>query len=237
MDDLELMRLRLDVLYTYDERGRLLLSNEPIESARVPGPDLALGIANGRRVMRASKNLPDDCVDRLGAIPAGLLLESGSQAYFEALERELEPLGDWSRSGGPAYRFPEIPEFSAEAIEITEETRSVLQGHTAWFSDEYNLWGRAFAIVRNGVAVSTCFSSRQNDRSSEAGLWTVPDFRGQGFASLVVKSWAAAVYESGHTPFYSTSWENFASQAVARKLGLIPIGEDVSYTRSLAPST
>jgi RimJ/RimL family protein N-acetyltransferase len=229
MNDLELMRLRLDVLYTYDERGRLLLSNEPIESARVQSPDLALGIANGQSLFRAGANVPDDVIDRLGAIPAGQLLATGTEKYFEALERELRPLGEWTRSGGPAYRFPQTPEFSAEAIEITEATRSVLQGHTEWFFDEYNLWGRAFAIVRNGIAVSTCFSSRQDDRSAEAGLWTDPDFRGQGFAWSVTQSWAAAVYESGRIPFYSTSWDNVASQNVARKLGLISIGEDITY--------
>lgn len=232
MNDLELMRLRLDVLYTFSADGRVLLSNEPIESARVPGPDLVLGIANGQSIVRAGTNLPSELVDRLGAILAGPLLATGTASYIEAIERELMPFGKWSRTGGPAYRFPRIPEFSEHAVEITEETRSVLRGHTQWFYEEFNLWGTAFAVVQDGVAVSTCFSSRIDDRSAEAGVWTDPDYRGQGFASFVTQSWAAAVYASGRIPFYSTSWDNMASQAVARKLGLVQIGEDYTFTRT-----
>jgi len=230
--DLELMRLRLDVLYTYDAKGRLLLSNEPIESARVPGPDLVLAVSNGQGIIRYGSNLPEELVDRLGAIPAERLLESGTATYLEMIERELMPFGRWSRRGGPAYRFPRVPEFSEQAVEITEETRSVLTGQTRWLYDEYNRWGTAFAVVRNGAAVSTCFSSRLGDRSAEAGVWTDPDYRGQGFAGLVTQSWAAAVFASGRIPFYSTSFDNMASQAVAGKLGLVQIGEDFSWSRA-----
>lgn len=232
LNDLELMRLRLNVLYTYDVEGRVLLTNEPIESARLPGPDLSLAISDGQSIIRGGAGLPQELVDRLGAIRADQLLPSGTAAYIEAIERELIPFGKWSRQGGPAYRFPRVPDFSEHPVEITQQTRSVLIGKKQWLYDEYNLWGTAFMVIRDGIAVATCFSSRIDDRSAEAGVWTDPGYRGQGLAGFVTQSWAAAVFASGRIPFYSTSFDNTASQAVARKLGLVQIGEDYSWSRT-----
>ncbi|MGH2550870.1 MAG: GNAT family N-acetyltransferase, partial [Thermomicrobiales bacterium] len=233
MNDLELMRLRLDVLYTYDDRGRLLLSNEPIESARVPGPELAIALSGNCRVMRYGPGLKDELVDRLEAIPADHLTHGGVDVFRGAVEAMLRPFGDWEHSGGPAYRFPHIPDFSEEAVEITSENRGVFRDDLQWYSDEYDQWGRGFAIVRGGSAVSACYSSRIDDLSAEAGLWTHPDFRGRGLARYVTQSWAAGVFESGRIPFYSTSFDNLASQSVARKLGLIQIGQDMAFRLSL----
>jgi hypothetical protein len=56
---------------------------------------------------------------------------------------------------------------------------------------------------------------------------TVAAYRGQGCAALVVDAWASAVRAKGLTPYYGTTWQNIASLAVARKLELIPIGEDI----------
>ena len=60
----------------------------------------------------------------------------------------------------------------------------------------------------------------------EAGVETSASARGRGFPPAVVAAWARAVRELGAEPLYSTSWENTASQAVARKLGLIPYAAD-----------
>jgi hypothetical protein len=44
----------------------------------------------------------------------------------------------------------------------------------------------------------------------------------------VVAAWAATLRASGRVPIYSTSWDNLASQAVARKLGLPLFGAEMS---------
>jgi RimJ/RimL family protein N-acetyltransferase len=64
----------------------------------------------------------------------------------------------------------------------------------------------------------------------EAGVETVPTFRGRGFAAQVVAAWVGAVREMGFVPLYSTSWENEASRSVARKLSLIQFGSDLHIT-------
>jgi hypothetical protein len=41
-----------------------------------------------------------------------------------------------------------------------------------------------------------------------------------------VAGWASAVRSLGAAPFYTTSWDNIASQAVARRLNLSLVGVD-----------
>jgi hypothetical protein len=43
-------------------------------------------------------------------------------------------------------------------------------------------------------------------------------------------TWARAVRAQGATPFYSTSWDNLASQRVADRLGFLPVGVDFHIT-------
>ena len=62
-------------------------------------------------------------------------------------------------------------------------------------------------------------SSRLTPVAAEAGAYTVEDFRGRGYVGLAVSAWANRLLASGRVPIYSTSWDNAASQGVARKLG------------------
>ncbi|WP_369127476.1 GNAT family N-acetyltransferase [Candidatus Entotheonella palauensis] len=87
-----------------------------------------------------------------------------------------------------------------------------------------------FALIRDGCAVSVCGSVRKTSQAHEAGVETAQDFRGRGYAAAVVSAWAHAVRQIGLIPLYSTSWQNMASQAVARKLGLVPYGTDLHMT-------
>jgi predicted GNAT family acetyltransferase len=71
---------------------------------------------------------------------------------------------------------------------------------------------------------------RITHEAHEAGVETLPDFRGRGYATDVVAGWARLVRSLGAVPLYSTSWENAASQAVARKLRLVQYGADFHIT-------
>ena len=54
--------------------------------------------------------------------------------------------------------------------------------------------------------------------------------RGARYAPRIVAVWARAVRALGAEPFYRTDWQNAASRAVARKLGLFPYGTDLSIS-------
>jgi hypothetical protein len=78
------------------------------------------------------------------------------------------------------------------------------------------------AVVGGRVAAA-CETARSAPRSVEAGVWTYEPYRRRGLAAAATSAWAIQV--SGRTAFYSTSEGNLASQGVARRLGLHPLGQ------------
>src|SRR5262245_54301166 len=65
MDDRALMHIRADVLYTYDDPGRMLASND---LDRRPAPRLFLGRTRAGHVPRYGASLPDDVIAELAAL-------------------------------------------------------------------------------------------------------------------------------------------------------------------------
>jgi hypothetical protein len=59
---------------------------------------------------------------------------------------------------------------------------------------------------------------------------TRADHRRRGHAVNAVAGWARAARSWGATPFYSTSWDNVASQGIARRLQLSLVGVDFHLT-------
>jgi predicted GNAT family acetyltransferase len=72
--------------------------------------------------------------------------------------------------------------------------------------------------------VSICHTSAATPNSAEAGVWTRPDHRGAGLAAAATVAWWELERRQREVIFYSTGRENFASQAVAAKLRLLPLG-------------
>jgi GNAT superfamily N-acetyltransferase len=131
---------------------------------------------------------------------------------------------------GPAFSFAKDLSVDGSAEVVTVEKLDVLR---KWFAD----WipdvqaGVPVVVVQvDGAAAAICCSVRQSARAHEAGVETAPEFRGRGFAAMVVAAWAREVRARGSVPLYSTSWENGASRAVARKLGLVQFGSDLHVT-------
>lgn len=232
LDDLELMAAHARALFTHDARSRLLSVNEP--GGGGPATRLFLGRTRRGNLWRFRADLPEPLVEELEALcgdePAGGDLRSPPRhaaAYARLLEahapvREVE--------AGPAYRFAEYPEPERPLLALTEADAGVLRGGFEDLVEELPGWQPFLALLEGGRAVSVCRSVRITPEAHEAGVETLPEFRRRGYARDVVAGWALAVRSLGAVALYSTSWENAASQAVARKLCLVQYGADFHIT-------
>jgi Acetyltransferase (GNAT) domain len=98
-----------------------------------------------------------------------------------------------------------------------------------WGSDEWqDLLDRhlgPWVMARHDQRIiSICHTPVSNSRAAEAGVWTHPDFRGQGHAAATTAAWATLMGPGGRVLFCSASQTNRASQRVAARLGLRRIG-------------
>ena len=125
--------------------------------------------------------------------------------------------------------FPDDIAVSSQAVRLTTANREAARETFHFLHDESADWPPCFVMVVDGRAVSACHTSRLTDQAAEAGVDTLADYRGRGYAAIVTAAWGAAVCESGRIPIYSTGWSNLASQGVARRLGLRLIGSDASW--------
>jgi len=222
------MAIHVQALFIHDSNSRLMLVNEP--GGGGPAPRLYLGRTRTGNLWRFRADLSASLIEELEA----LCVDEPSAAEFSPAPRHIEEylrLLDTQAPVrklymGPAYHFTEYPEPSRPLQAIAETNAEMLRGGFEELIAELPAWQPFLAIVEEGRAVSVCRSVRITSEAHEAGVETLPDFRGKGYAQDVVAGWARAVRSLGAIPLYGTTWENTASQAVAKKLGLATYGFD-----------
>jgi hypothetical protein len=230
LTDLEFMILHVCALFTHDARSRILFVNEP-DSATAPAPGLFLGRTQAGNVWRIRADLPESLTQELDLLCAD---EPALNADFRVpprhAERYLRLLVNHASfekvSAGPAYYFPVDVSPLRQPVAVTEKDSENLGGGFEKLVAELPTWQPFVVLMDEGHAVSVCRSVRITPKVHEAGVETLPDFRGKGYARDVTAEWARQVRAVGAIPLYSTSWENTSSQAVARKLGLACYGTD-----------
>lgn len=226
------MALHVQTLFTHDVHSRLLLVNEPGDGG--PSPRLFLGRTKEGNLWRFRADLPELLIQQIETLcidePVGDEFHRELR-HFEEYVRLLEAHAPVQEIGmGPAYQFTHFFEPTRRVLTITETNAEMLQGGFEELIAELHDWQPFLAIAEESKAVSVCRSVRITSQAHEAGVETLPAFRGKGYATEVVAGWAKLVKSTGALPLYSTSWENAASQAVARKLELVPYGEDFYIT-------
>jgi hypothetical protein len=205
--------------------------NEP-DGAEAPRFFLGRTIAGN--VWRFGYDLPDLLAERLESLclkepVTDLRQEPAGLSEYSSLLETHSPVK--KLSSGPAYFFPDrIEQRSRRAIPVTPDNIDVLhQGLEEWIPDVPHRQP-FLAILNEGHAVSVCCSVRITAEAHEVGVETLNDYRGRGYASDLVQQWATEVRKLEVMPLYSTSWENVASQGVARRLGLVQYGSDFHIT-------
>jgi hypothetical protein len=203
--------------FVLDERGRMVVTREP-GGARAPALALVRGAAGSAWAVR--DDVDDEVAAELARLGATEPAEWRAPPVHAARYRAL--LGG-DVVAGPVFGFPDGFAQAGDVVEIADEAALARHFH-GWVPGEI-ADGRApvMAIVEGGAPVSVCFCARRADDAAEAGVETAPGFRGRGLAGRVTLAWAREMRAAGRVPIYSTSWENAASLAVARKLGLVQV--------------
>jgi hypothetical protein len=225
-DPTAVLRLELETLWVTDSRGRLECSRTR-DMRRAP---LVAVAAGGDSVLwSCSSTVPDDVGAQIDEV---LAAESPKDAHVGwhpdaaavllELLAELGPVGRVER--GPSFVLTDLPDVP-EGIECwsgSDADRQRLSGLMPE-GDRQSLLEPWAVAVANGRVAAVCETARSAPAAVEAGVWTYEAYRRQGFGAAVTAAWTAIVAD--RTVFYSTSFDNLASQGIARRLGLRPIAQ------------
>ena len=241
MDSLQLMKLQVPTLFVCNSDGRLRYIREPgfEESELDSAPRFFMGRTVMGTIWHTHESLPDALVrdlDRLcGSEPVVKNVEDlkNPPKTYEAIRALLDTHNPTTiEERGPAYWLPGESTFTEteKTVLITKANVHLVEAHFPWLLTFHAAFknGSVAASLEGGVAVALCHCSRFVPQAAEAGINTAERARGRGHATNAVALWAAAVRHSGRLALYSTSWDNLASQGVARKSNAILYGEDWS---------
>ena len=232
------MTLRATLLFSHDDRGRLSKAGDPSD---LPAPRFYLGRSRHGNLWRFRSDLPRELVRDLARLAAREApLQPGSPAppeRLQAFRNLLELHAPVEReTRGPGFRFPAaaLPTPQGDGaigslVFIDEANRELLQAGFPELVEDIPRCCPCAAVVEAGVVIAQCRSARHVEGlGAEAGIETAVTHRGRGLAPRVALAWARAIARTGAQPFYSTEWQNSASRAVASKLGLVQVGEDLN---------
>ncbi|MDX1648678.1 MAG: GNAT family N-acetyltransferase [Myxococcota bacterium] len=230
------MELQTRALFVHDARGRLRARNEP---GAAPPPRLFLGRTRVGALWRLAADLPPPLVRDLARLAAAERRVGDPSrdperlaVMRERLETHAPVEAIWR---GPAFRFPEALPDAPDTRVLDPSERAHAARRFAWpeaasgSAEVRELAGRTPVVgaFAGGELASVCFAATGPAPAVEAGLATLPGFRGRGLGPRAVAAWASAVRREGRIPLYSTSADNRASRRVAGKLGLILYGWDL----------
>lgn len=217
--------MHLRSLYLHDERRRLI--SETVQQGRVAPRFVLVRTGDGVQ-WRVRQDVPDDVAERLAAIVLEEPVMTDPDRPPVRAVAYGDVLGTVDRTGGgPFYTFPRAIGPDASVVEITEATADLVPPE---------LGGRdgiahgtelpCFGVIVGGRAVSVCRTARLVEDAAQAGVNTMEDYRGRGYAKRAVLVWGRAIRKMRREPIYSTSYENFASRRVAKGAGLTLMGVD-----------
>jgi RimJ/RimL family protein N-acetyltransferase len=116
------------------------------------------------------------------------------------------------------YHRPTVRALTPSDVRLVERSQC---GWTVRYFERLFVAGRRpWAIVEDGAIVCRASSGYPDAYSEEVvGVWTHPRWRGRGLARQLVSAVSADILERMQYATYTTTYDNLASQAVARAVG------------------
>ena len=226
MDQAQLDHL-VRAMFPHDHDGRLTGASPLLHIVRT---DYAV-------VCRCHGALPDAIVAQVRARASAPRGRPGEWAaeYARYLSVTQSFASATAVRSGPLYGFPNELGETMGCVEINSTNLDLLRGSlNEWVEDAQQGSVMAAAIV-DGRAASVCASVRATPTVHCAGVETAPAYRGRALAQRAVAAWAVLVRRNGAEPYYATTFDNTASQRVAQRLGLRPIGSEFSIYGAASP--
>ena len=242
------MSIQTKALFTWDKNGRTVTLDEPWDGTK-PAPRFFLGrTIDGKTLVRFRHDVDSSLIEKLEKLAEDETPASGfddfpkhKNEYMELLGNEISSGPCWivqPPSGNKTHYLTASNTGSPEKMPVLITRKNINQFKLEslvkpekgfeWLKDEIDVAEPCAGLVIDNWLVSQCRSVRRTAQAHEAGLETLADFRGNRYAAIVTIGWAAAVYDLGALPFYTTSWNNVNSQNVAKKLGLHYYGNNFS---------
>ncbi len=192
----------------------------------VPGEAVPLmliaRLANGGLVAYYDEAISLDLQQELSATGIGFPDIDPCLAVLKAHNQQVEA-GHYK-----TYVFPSPPARDDNVLCLSKEDPRVKAFGFDGFVEQ------VYAVEKDGALVSACVSTRENTMCGEAWIYTGSEYRKQGLARKAVNAWAAGLIAAGKIPFYSHNLNNEASANLARKLGLLPVYEEITIRRNEA---
>ncbi|MBQ0140250.1 MAG: GNAT family N-acetyltransferase [Kurthia sp.] len=217
MSDLKLMKNHVEVLFQQNKQNQLTVINEPpFDDA----PLLFIGLTKEGSVQRYSYKVDDLLKKRL----QNIVMYQRDELVVSLINQLSNRLGFREFVMGPTYVFPKLNFSNEEVVLMTEENKELLKDDHRFTYIDFKMKQPCVVIIKNDKIISLCCSARQNNEAAEASVYTAEQYRGKGYGTTVTKAWAYHVQQAGKIALYSTTWDNLASQGVARTLGLHQYG-------------
>lgn len=224
MDAVELVKIHLALdCIGVDDLGYLVRLPGPCP-APIPRFYVAELTGSGDHVRFTRQDLLPAVAEKLLALPPNVALEDrGAVRRVLAADAHCRTI-----RRNKSYVFPAAPDPQdfAGVVRLGDADRDLVTQFDARI-DASDC--PVFAVIAGGRIVSACTSSRETGQAAEAWVQTIPARRRSGLGRRAVAAWGHYQLSCGKVPFYTLTWDNLASQALAESLGLIQYTADVSY--------
>ncbi|MFC9448609.1 GNAT family N-acetyltransferase [Bacillus cereus] len=224
LSELDLIAIQVEVLFVHSPVGKMKCVNE---KGNPKAPRFFLGRTREGSITRYHCNVGDKTISKIEKLIREPSNHIEIAKIINVLNEERTVENIWT---GPAFMLPNNLHKPTRTIQITEKNKELLRENFPNLIEQMEWRQPYFAIVQNEKVVSICCSARSTPVAAEASVETLAEFQGNGYGTDVVTAWAISIQEEKRIPLYSTSWDNYASQAVARKLKLINYGMNLHIT-------